>query len=94
MTHRHLTPYFMHRGVRYDGQSSGELTAELVEALSMAEEPIRYYVDMIFHAAFGPDDLTEQQVFRFREVCDEICRHAYRDANLLKKIYYMYIMVL
>ncbi len=94
MTHRHLTPYFMHRGVKYAGQSSAELTAELVEALSMPEEPIRYYVEMIFHAAFGPDNLTEQQVFRFREVCDEICRHAYHNAGLLKKIYYMYIMVL
>ncbi|MEE3467954.1 MAG: transglutaminase domain-containing protein [Eubacterium sp.] len=94
MTHRHLTPYFMHRGVKYVGQSSAELTGELTEALSMPEEPIRYYVDTIFHAAFGPDNLTEQQVFRFREVCDEICRHAYRDAGLLKKIYYMYIMVL
>ena len=94
MTHRHLTPYFMHKGVKYDGQSGAELTAELTEALSMPEEPIRYYVEMVFYGAFGPDNLTEQQVFRFREVCDEICLHAYHDANLLKKIYYMYIMVL
>lgn len=104
MTHRHLTPFFMHKGVKYNGQSMDELTEELTEALGFneagarahtsVEDPIRYYVEMIYHAAFGPDDLTEQSVFRFREVYEEICKQAYRDANILKKIYYMYIMVL
>ena len=94
MTHRHLAPYLSRRGVRYNGQSTGELTAELVEALSVSETTIRYYVDMVYHAAFGPDDLTEQDMFKFREVYEDICRHAYRDAGFIKKLYYMYIMVL
>ena len=41
-----------------------------------------------------PDDLTDQDMFRFREAYEDICRHAYRDAGLISKIYYMYIMVL
>ncbi len=94
MTHRHLTPYFMHKGVKYTGQSVAELTEELTEALGVNEELMRYYVEMIYHAAFGPDDVTEQSVFKFREVYEDICRHAYRDANIFKKIYYMYFMVL
>ena len=94
MTHRHLTPYFMNRGVRYTGQSSGDLASELTDVLEVPPELMRYYVDMVFHAAFGPDDMTEQAVFRFREVYEEICRRAYRDAGLLKKLYYLYVLVL
>ena len=94
MTHRHLTPYFASKGVRYTGQSMEELTGELTAALGVREELMRYYVEMIYHAAFGPDDLAEQAVFRFREVYESICRHAYKDANIIKKLYYMYIMVL
>ena len=94
MTHRHLTPFFMSKGVRYTGQSMAELTSELSEALGVKEELMYYYVQMVYHAAFGPDDLTEQSVFRFREVYEAICRHAYKDANIIKKLYYMYIMVL
>ena len=94
MTHRHMAPYYARRGVRYLGQSTSELTEELTEALAMPEATIRYYVDMVFRAAFGPDDLTEQDMFRFRETYEDICRHAYRDAKLFRKLYYMYIMVL
>ncbi len=94
MTHRHLTPLFTSRGVRYTGQSMDELTKELTEALGVSEEMMRFYVEMIYHAAFGPDDLTEQSVFRFREIYEIICRHVYKDVNLIKKLYYMYIMAL
>ena len=71
-----------------------ELKAELKEALSMSGEEIDFYVDVVFHAAFGPDDLSEQECFKFREVYEDICRHGYRDAKLFKKLYLMYIMVL
>ena len=94
MTHRHLVPYFAGKGVRYYGQTMDELKAELKEALSMSGEEIDFYVDVVFHAAFGPDDLSEQECFKFREVYEDICRHGYRDAKLFKKLYLMYIMVL
>ena len=94
MTHRHLTPYFMHRGVRYHNQSMAEYIDELCETLKVPRETVTYYVEMVFHGAFGPDDLTDQAMFKFREVYEDICRHAYRDARLPIKIYYMYIMVL
>ena len=94
LTHRHMTPYLMKKGVRYNGQSMEELTAEICEALGVSESVVRLYVDMVFRAAFGPDDLTEQDMFRFREAYEDICRHAYRDAGPVSKLYYMYIMVL
>lgn len=94
LTHRHLTPYLMKKGVRYDGQSMEELIGEIRDALGVSEAVVRLYVDMVFRAAFGPDDLTDQDMFRFREAYEDICRHAYRDAGLISKIYYMYIMVL
>lgn len=94
MTHRHLVPYFTKQGVTYRGQSTGELTHELSKALKIKKPVIGFYVDMVYHAAFGPDDITEDQMFRFRSVCDEISRHAYKNAGIFRKLYYMYFMVL
>ena len=94
MTHRHLVTFFAKQGVRYSGQSMNELTEEIKEALGIGEELAGYYVEMVFRAAFGPDDMTEQEVFRFKEVYDEICMNAYREAGLIKKLYYMYVLAL
>ena len=94
LTHRHITPYLMKKGVRYDGQSMDELIAELCDALGVHEDVIRCYIELVFRAAFGPDDLTEQDMFRFREAYEDICRHAYRDAGPLSKVYYMYFLCL
>ena len=94
MTHRHMSPYFARRGMRYNGQSMAEYTDQLCETLGVSRDSIEYYIEMVFHGAFGPDNLTEQEMFKFREAYEDICRHAYRDAHLPMKIYYMYIMVL
>ena len=94
LTHRHLAKYFVRRGIEYRGQTTAELIEQMTQTLEVPQTTARVYVDMVFAAAFGPDNISEKDIFRFREVCDEICRHAYNDAGIIKKVYYMYVLVL
>ncbi len=57
-------------------------------------DQITEYVALVYHARFGPDDITEAQLAEFRMQFDRIRRKAYDDAKIMKKLYYMYIMVL
>ncbi|MCR4604701.1 MAG: transglutaminase-like domain-containing protein [Eubacterium sp.] len=94
LTHRHLAKYFAGRGIVYTGQTTGELVELMTEKLGVPHTTAQCYIDMVFAAAFGPDTISEKDIFKFRETCDEICRHAYNDAGIFKKIYYMYVLVL
>lgn len=94
MAHRHLMPLFNKRGAAYRGQSLADYAAAIAEAMEMPVDQITEYVGLVYHARFGPDDITEAQHAEFRMQFDRIRRKAYDDAKLMKKLYYMYIMVL
>ena len=92
--HRHLTPYLTKRGIVYTGQTVEELKTQMKETLQIPDETASVYIEMVFRAAFGPGDITESEAFRFRETYDEICRYAYAESKLIRKLYYMYVLVL
>lgn len=94
MIHHHLMPLFSARKAAYRGQSMDAYAAVIAEAMDMPVDPVREYVSIVYHARFGPDDITEAQFAEFRMLYDQIRRKAYEDAKILKKLYYMYIMVL
>ena len=94
MAHRHLMPLFSRRGASYRGQSLADYAAAIAGAMEMPVDQITEYVALVYHARFGPDDITEAQLAEFRMQFDRIRRKAYDDAKIMKKLYYMYIMVL
>lgn len=94
MAHHHLMPIFAARGVVYRGQSMAEYTAQIAEAMSLSESGIAVFVELIYHARFGPDDIGEEQLRAFGEIYHRIRNRAYEDVKVIKKLYYMYIMVL
>lgn len=94
MAHHHLMPVFASRSVVYRGQSMAEYTQQLAEALSLPESDIAIFVELIYHARFGPDDISEEELHTFGEVYHQICNKVYEDVKWMKKLYYMYIMVL
>lgn len=94
MAHRHLMPLFNARGAAYKGQPVAVYAAAISEAVNMPVDQITEYVNLVYHARFGPDDITEAELAEFRMQFDAIRRKAYDDAKIMKKLYYMYIMVL
>ena len=94
MAHRHLMPLFNARGAAYKGQPVAVYAAAIAEAVDMPLDQIMEYVSLVYHARFGPDDITEAELAEFRMQFDAICRKVYDDAKIMKKLYYMYIMVL
>ena len=94
MVYLHLLPVWMKYSISYRGQSMGELTREIVSAMELPEEDIAVFVELLFHARFGPDTISEEQLQEFDRIYQEIRRKAYDDAKLIRKLYYMYIMVL
>lgn len=94
MVYLHLLPVWMRYSIAYRGQSMGELTREIVSAMELPEEDIAVFVELLFHARFGPDTISEEQLQEFDRIYQEIRKKAYDDAKLIRKLYYMYIMVL
>lgn len=94
MVHHHLMPLFNARGAAYRGQPLAQYARLIAEGMGMRPDQITEYVSLVYHARFGPDDITEVQLADFRMIYDQIRRKAYADAKPLKKLYYMYIMVL
>lgn len=92
--HRHLMPVFHARGAAYRGQPMAEYTAAIAETMDLPPDQIAEYVSIVYHARFGPDDITEAQYAGFRMQYDMIRKKMYEDAKVIKKLYYMYIMVL
>ncbi|MBO5072980.1 MAG: hypothetical protein J6C32_08460 [Eubacterium sp.] len=92
--HRHLMPVFNARGAAYRGQSMADYTMAIAEAMDLSPEQVADYVSIVFHARFGPDDITEAQYAGFRMQYDMIRHRMYENAKIIKKLYYMYIMVL
>lgn len=94
MVHHHLTPLFTKKGVVFRGQTMAEYTMELAAAMEIPPDEMGAYTAMVFHARFGPDDITEEQLNTFCAGYETIRQKAYQDAKMIKKLYYMYIMVL
>lgn len=94
IVHHHLMPLFGKRGAGYSGQPVAEYAALIANAMDMPLGQIMGYVEMVFHARFGPDDITEAQMAEFRTCYEAIRSKAYGDAKIMKKLYYMYIMIL
>lgn len=94
MVHHHLTGLLARRGVVYRGQSMAEYTKEISVAMEMPYDKIYDYVSLVYRARFGPDDITEEDMAVFRITYENIRRKAYEYASFLKKLYYMYVMVL
>ena len=87
-------PLFSARGAAYKGQPVAVYAAAIAEAVDMPLDQIQEYVGLVYHARFGPNDITEAELAGFRMQFDAICRKVYDDAKIMKKLYYMYIMVL
>lgn len=94
MAYHHLVPILKKRGVVYRGQSMAELTSEISAAMGLREEVIEVFVELLYHARFGPDTIDQEKLRLFGEVYNLIRDKAYEDVRLIKKLYYMYIMVL
>ena len=94
MVHRHLMPLFSAKGAAYKGQSLAQYAELISKAVEMPLDQITEYVSLVYYARFGPDNITEAQIAEFRMIYEQIRRRAYADAKILKKLYYMYIMVL
>ena len=90
----HLLPVWMKYSVSYRGQSMGEFTHEIASAMELPEEDVAVFVELLFHARFGPDTISEEQLKEFGRIYQMIRRKAYADAKWIRKLYYMYIMVL
>lgn len=94
MVYLHLVPVWMSYSVVYRGQSMAEFAGELTAAMHLPQEDMQYFVQLLFHARFGPDTITEEQLKEFGRIYQTIRSKVYDDASWLKKLYYMYIMVL
>ncbi len=92
--YHHLAAAMRQKGVVYRGQPVAELTVEMARALDMSVEELYGYVSLVYRARFGPDDIEEEQVRAFQMICENIRTKIYGDAKIIKKLYYMYIMVL
>lgn len=94
MAYLHLIPVWMKYSVIYRSQSIREFTEQISSAMSLPEADVAHFVELLFHARFGPDTITEDQLREFGKVYKTICQKAYADAKWIRKLYYMYIMVL
>ena len=94
MVYLHLLPVFHRYKLAYRGQSMAQFSREISREMELPFEDVLEFVTLIFHARFGPDTITEDQLREFKRVYHEIRAKAYRDAKPMRKLYYMYIMVL
>ena len=94
MVYLHLLPVWIRYAIAYRGQSMSELTQEIVSSMELPKEDIAIFVALLFHARFGPDTISEEQLNEFDRIYQLIRRKAYDDAKWIRKLYYMYIMVL
>ena len=94
MVYLHLLPVWIRYAIAYRGQSMSELTQEIVSSMELPKEDITIFVALLFHARFGPDTISEEQLNEFDRIYQLIRRKAYDDAKWIRKLYYMYIMVL
>lgn len=92
--YHHLAIVFFQKGVLYRGESVSVYAGKIAKAMDMPEDEIYGFVALVYHARFGPEDITEEEMAAFRIIYENIRRKAYEDARILRKLYYMYIMVL
>ena len=94
IAYHHLLPIFVARSVVYRGQSMAEYTSQIAEAVSLPESDVAVFVVLLYHARFGPDDIGEEELRAFGDAYNQIRDKVYEDVKFIKKLYYMYIMVL
>lgn len=94
MVYHHLAMVFFQKGILYRGEPVAVYAGKIAKAMEMPEAEIYEFVELVYHARFGPDDITEEQMAAFRIIYENIRRKAYEDAKIFRKLYYMYIMVL
>lgn len=94
MAYFHLLPVWMKYSISYRGQSMREFAEEIITAMKLPESDVTQFVELLFHARFGPDTITEEQLREFGRIYESMRRKAYADAKWIRKLYYMYIMVL
>lgn len=94
MAYFHLVPVWKKYSVVYRGQSMHEFAEEIIAAMKLPERDLTWFVELLFHARFGPDTITEEELKEFSRIYESVCRKAYADATWIRKLYYMYIMVL
>lgn len=92
--YQHLVPVFMKEGILYTGQTVSEYGRAIAKGMNMRQEDAEFFAELVFHARFGPDDISEEEMGNYRIVFNKIQAKAYAKAKIPKKIYYMYIMVL
>lgn len=94
MMYHHIVPLLLARKVIYRRQSVEEYTRQIAEAMAMEPEEIRLFVEMVFHARFGPDDIGKEEMEQFMKEFLAIRDKAFRDSKFITKLYYMYILAL
>ncbi len=94
MLHHHLMPVLLEKKAVYRGQSMAEYTQEIAQAMKMDEDSVYVYVEYVYRGRFGPDDITEEEMEEFRYLYEKMKNRIYADTKWMKKLYYLYIMVL
>ena len=94
MIYHRLLPVLIGRGVLFRGQSMAVYTADIARAMRIPEADLEEFVQLLYYAGYGPDDITKEQADTFFDTYQKIRQKAYADANIIKKLYYMYIMAL
>ncbi len=94
MVYLHLLPVWLKYDITYHGQSIKEFAGEIAKVMEMPEEDMTAFVELLFHARFGPDTIMDEQLQEFDRIYQEIRKKAYKDAKCIRRLYYMYIMVL
>lgn len=94
MLHHHLANVLDRKGAVYRGQTMAEYQEEIAENMEMSIEDTRPYVELVFRARFGPGDISREEVLEFKASYNKLRRKAYQEAKGIKKINYMYFIVL
>ena len=72
MVYLHLLPVFHRYKLAYRGQSMAQFSREISREMELPFEDVLEFVTLIFHARFGPDTITEDQLREFKRVYHEI----------------------
>lgn len=90
--YRQLERAFLHKGIRYHGQSVSEYTEQIAGAYGMEADVIAPFVAMVYCASFSYHKFDRAQMAEYRTLYRSIRHRIYAEVRGMKKLYYMYIL--
>lgn len=94
MYYHHLERAWNQSGIRYQGQSMAEFSEIIADAYDMEPEEIYRFIFMVYGAAFSAEKFDKAQMFEFRKSYRHIRHTIYAGVHGVRKMFYMYILVL